>query len=70
MGIVFGLAIQVRGVGLTHLLAQIGTGDEHFGDDLRKTLLRRLQAVTALGGVVPDPVEIGADALDRFDVFE
>ena len=56
--IVFGFAIQERAARLTHLLAQIRSGDEDFGDDLREAIGRRLQRAAALRGILPHPIEI------------
>ena len=68
--IVLGFAIQERAGRLAYLLAQIGTGDEDFGDDFGKAILRRLRRLAALRGILPHPIEIGADVFDRVEVFK
>ena len=61
LDVVLGFQVKQGAGRLAHLLAQIGTGDEDFRDDLGKAILRRLGGLAALRGVVPDPVEIGPD---------
>jgi len=70
LDIVLRLLEQVSARRLADLLAQVGTGNEHLGDDLGETVLRRLGGVAALRRVIPDLIEVGADILDRLDSFE
>ena len=68
--IVFGLAIQKRAARLTHLLAQIRSGDEDFGDDLCEAIGRGLQRAVTLCRVLPHPIEIRPQVRDGIEVFK
>ncbi len=68
--IILGFPVQKGSRRLADLLAQVGAGDKHLGDDFGKTLLRRLGGVAALRRVIPDLIEIGADILDGLDRFK
>ena len=67
---VFGFEIQMSRGCLACLLTQIGASDENLCNHFGKPILCRLSGLAALCGVIPHPVEISPDVIDRVNILE